>query len=104
MSENTTTTVEQIRALQADRDTVVQIAGALRPDEWAAPSGCAGWSTKDLVSHLASLFWAVVDGSVGPDTSGLDVEAAAARTVESRRAMAPAEVLADYEAVSLQAL
>ncbi|HEY6426396.1 MAG TPA: hypothetical protein VIX84_04110, partial [Acidimicrobiales bacterium] len=47
---------------------------------------------------------AVVDGSVGPDTSGLDVEAAAARTVESRRAMAPAEVLADYEAVSLQAL
>jgi uncharacterized protein (TIGR03083 family) len=95
---------DQIRALRADRDAVVRIAEALRPDQWGARSGCAGWSTKDLVSHLASLFWAVVDGSVGPDTAGLDVEEAAARTVESRRAMAPAEVLEDYEDVSLKAL
>jgi uncharacterized protein (TIGR03083 family) len=82
----------------------MQIAAPLDPDHWEAPSGCAGWSTKDLVSHLASLFWAVVDGSVGPDTSGLDVEEAATRTVEARRAMTPAEVLADYEHVSLRAL
>jgi uncharacterized protein (TIGR03083 family) len=97
-------TADQIRALRADRDALLQIAAALGPHDWEAPSGCTGWSTKDLVSHLAALFWAVVDGTANADTSGLDVEEAAAVQVESRRAMAPAAVLADYEAVSLQAL
>ncbi len=99
-----TTTNDQIRALRADRDALLQIAESVRAEQWQAPSGCAGWNTKDLVSHLGSLFWAVVDGSVNPDTSGLEVEEAASVQVESRRALNPAEVLADYEAVSSRAL
>jgi hypothetical protein len=53
---------------------------------------------------MASLFWDVVGGSAGPDTSGLGVEEAAAVKVEARRAMAPDEVLADYEVVSVRAI
>ena len=99
-----TTTNDQIRSLRADRDALLQIAESVRPEQWQAPSGCAGWNTKDLVSHLGSLFWAVVDGSMNPDTSGLEVEEAASVHVESRRALNPAEVLADYEDVSSRAL
>jgi uncharacterized protein (TIGR03083 family) len=100
----TTTTADQIRGLRADRDALLRIAEGLRPEQWGAPSGCAGWNTKDLVSHLGSLFWAVVDGSVNPDTSGLAVEEAVSVQVEARRALNPAEVLADYENVSSRAL
>jgi uncharacterized protein (TIGR03083 family) len=99
-----TTTIDQIRGLRADRDALLQITEGLRPEQWGAPSGCAGWTTKDLVSHLGSLFWAVVDGSVNPDTSGLEVEEAAAVQVEARRALDAVEVLADYEDVSARAL
>jgi uncharacterized protein (TIGR03083 family) len=93
-----------LAGLRADRDAMTEIAAGLSPADWESPSGCAGWTNKDLVSHLAALFWVVVDGSAGPDTGGLDVEAAVARTVDARRSMTPAEVLADYEAVSLKAI
>jgi uncharacterized protein (TIGR03083 family) len=91
-------------ALRADRDALVEIATGLTPMQWESPSGCEGWTTKDLVSHLASLFWSVVDPSAGPDISGLSVEKASAAKVEARRSMSPAEVLADYRTVSVQAL
>jgi uncharacterized protein (TIGR03083 family) len=90
--------------LRADRNALVEIAKGMSRAQWDSPSGCEGWTSKDLVSHMASLFWAVVDASAAPDTSGLGVEEAAAVTVEARRAMTPHEVLADYEAVSLRAL
>jgi uncharacterized protein (TIGR03083 family) len=93
-----------LKALRTDRDALVAIASGLSSAEWESPSGCQGWTTKDLVSHLASTFWAVVGGSDGPDTSGLGLEEAAALRVEARRSMAPADVLADYESVSLRAL
>ncbi len=93
-----------VQALRADRDALVVIAGDLSPEQWDSPSGCQGWTTKDLVSHLATLFWTMIDATDGPDTSGLGVEEAAAIKVEARRSMAPADVLDDYVAVSLQAL
>jgi uncharacterized protein (TIGR03083 family) len=93
-----------IDGLRADRNALVETAGKLSPGQWESPSGCEGWTTKDVVSHMASLFWDVVGGSAAPDTSGLGVEEAAAVKVEARRAMAPDEVLADYEAVSVRAI
>lgn len=38
-------------------------------DGWAAPSGCAGWSRRDLLGHLVAVeeyFGACLDGSVAP--------------------------------------
>ncbi len=103
MSENSNTPLA-IQGLRADRDALVAIAGELSPAQWDSPSGCEGWTTKDLVSHLATLFWTMIDGTAGPDTSGLGVEESAALKVEARRWMPPADVLGDYGAVSLQAL
>jgi uncharacterized protein (TIGR03083 family) len=89
--------------LRADREALLELAWSLEPDQWEAPSGCAGWSTKDVISHMAALFYSAVDASVLPATDGLGVEEAAALIVDSRRAMTPKEVFEDYEAVSAKA-
>jgi uncharacterized protein (TIGR03083 family) len=97
-------TTTAIDALQADRAALLDICAGLSGAEWLAPSGCAGWSVQDVVAHVGTLFWAVVDLSALPDTSGLPTERAQDVNVESRRSWTPEQVLADYEAVSTKAL
>jgi uncharacterized protein (TIGR03083 family) len=95
---------DPIAALAADRAALIETCRMLEPSDWVAPSGCAGWTVKDLVSHLGALFWEVVDRSVLPDTEGLPTEQAQEVIVEQQRAMSAAGVLEDYTAVSEQAL
>ena len=89
-----------IDAIKADRDALVGICRDLDAEEWHAPSGCAGWTVQDLVTHLGNLFWLVVDGAKLPDTSGVPTERAQEIGVEARRGLSAADVLADYEQVS----
>jgi uncharacterized protein (TIGR03083 family) len=89
-----------IEAVRADRDALVEICSSLGGSDWAAPSGCEGWSVKDLVAHLGTLFWAVVDISQLPDVAGMTLEHAMDAMVQSRRGLSAAEVLADYAQVS----
>jgi uncharacterized protein (TIGR03083 family) len=91
-------------ALEADRAELLRIGAALDEAGWQAESGCPGWSVKDLVSHMGALFWAVVDLTVLPDTTGLPTEAAQEVYVEAHRSRSAAEVLDDYSAVSEKAL
>ena len=91
-------------SLQADRAELLRICSALTDADWQAPSGCAGWSVKDIVAHLAALYWMVADRTKLPDVTGLATERAQDVYVEQRRSMTPAQVLADYEAVSAAAL
>jgi uncharacterized protein (TIGR03083 family) len=91
---------ETIEAIGADRDALVEIGRYLSPSEWQAESGCEGWTVKDLVAHLATLFWAVADPSKLPDTTGLPTESAQEVLVRSRRGLSPQAVLAEYEEVS----
>jgi uncharacterized protein (TIGR03083 family) len=93
-----------IEALGADRAELIRICEGLAAAEWAAPSGCPGWSVKDLVAHMGALFWSVVDLAVLPDISGLATEAAQEVLVRSRRSLTAEEVLNDYAAVSEKAL
>jgi uncharacterized protein (TIGR03083 family) len=97
-------TSEAIRALGADRDVLLEICAGLGEDDWSAPSGCAGWSTQDVVAHLGALFWVAVDPSTLPDVSGLPTERAQDALVESRRSWSAGRILADYESVSAKAL
>ena len=42
-----------VRALIADERTdLVALLRTLSPDEWVAPSLCAGWRVRDVVAHL----------------------------------------------------
>ncbi len=89
-----------IEAISADRAALLDVCRGLTPEQWQAPSGCAGWRVQDLVTHLGNLFWLVVDPSALPDTAALPTEAAQDVAVRARRDWSAAEVLADYEAVS----
>jgi uncharacterized protein (TIGR03083 family) len=93
-----------IDALAADRAVLLDICARLEERDWKSDSGCPGWSVLDVVAHLGALFWAVVDPTQLPDVAGLPTEQAQDTYVESRRGLSPAQVVADYAAVSAQAL
>jgi uncharacterized protein (TIGR03083 family) len=92
--------LQAIEAVRADRAALLEICSGLSDEQWETPSGCAGWTVKDLVTHLGNLFWQVVDGAHLPDTSGVPVERGQEISVDARRGLPAAEVLADYEKVS----
>jgi uncharacterized protein (TIGR03083 family) len=93
-----------IDSLRADRAALLDIGTQLDEAAWKSGSGCPGWSVQDLVAHLGALYWAVVDPTQLPDATGLPTERAQDAYVESRRGLSPAQVLADYAAVSSRAL
>jgi uncharacterized protein (TIGR03083 family) len=93
-----------IDALSSDRDALLAICEGLDQSVFSAPSGCEGWSVKDVVAHMGALFQLAVDASALPDAEGLTTERAQDRFVESRRSWTPEEAVADYERVSAEAL
>jgi len=91
-------------AIAEERRIVLQLCSQMPESMWAKDSGCSGWSVQDLVSHMACSYWLAVDPSALPNPGGLPAERAADLYVESRRAMTPNEVVADYESVSARGL
>jgi uncharacterized protein (TIGR03083 family) len=97
-------TERALEAIRAERDVLLGICAGLGEGDWTAPSGCPGWSVQDVVAHVGALFWAVADPSGLPDTTGLPTERAQDAFVEHRRSWTPAEVVDDYQSISLRAL
>ncbi len=93
-----------VEAIRADRAALVKICADLTPPQWAAPSGCAGWTVQDVLTHLSNLFWLVVDPARLPAVDGLATELAQDRLVQARRGIPAADVLAEYEEVGDVAL
>ena len=93
-----------LKAVEADRETVLALARELDDSVWSKASGCPGWSARDVLSHMACSFWLAVDPSMLPDPGGLPAERAADLYVESRRNMTHEQIVADYEAVSAKGL
>ena len=38
------------RETAAERERLADLYAGLRPDQWSAPSLCAGWSTREVVA------------------------------------------------------
>jgi uncharacterized protein (TIGR03083 family) len=95
---------DAIGALEADREALLGLCRSLGESDWALPSGCEGWTVKDVVSHMGALFWAVVDPAALPDPAGRPTEQAQEFYVGQRRSMSSGEVLEEYASVSQQAL
>jgi uncharacterized protein (TIGR03083 family) len=91
-------------ALRAEREVLLDVCAGLGEADWKAPSGCPGWSVQDVVAHVGALYWAVADPSGLPDTTGLPTERAQDIYVEDRRSWSSAQVVEDYESISLKAL
>src|SRR6201996_5571799 len=93
-----------LKAIEADRDALLELFQGADDSVWSEDSGCRGWTVQDLISHMACSFWLAVDMSSLPDSAGLPAERAADLYVESRRSMTPEEGVADYESVSAKGL
>lgn len=93
-----------VEAIEADRKALLAHCAEMADSDWTKQSGCPGWSVQDVVSHMACSFWLAVDPARLPDPGGLPAERAADLYVESRRAMTPEQVVADYESVSAKGL
>jgi uncharacterized protein (TIGR03083 family) len=95
---------DAIEAVAADRAALLDICGGLSDEEWQSPSGCPGWRVQDVVTHMANLFWLLVDPTRLPDLSGLPTEHAQEAAVQARAGMSSGAALADYAEVSKPAL
>lgn len=96
---------EAVESLRADRQALLELAATFTPDDWAAPSDCAGWTVQDVVAHMAQVFRQMVDPSSLPaaDPSG-KTERNQDRYVEAMRSLTPHEVLEEYRSLGEQAL
>lgn len=82
-------------ALAGERREVLALGRTLTPDEWALPSGCAGWSVQDVFAHLSALFHPAV--STVKAFLGPDIERANDVLVEERSSWSPVRQLDEYE-------
>ncbi|NCV87890.1 MAG: maleylpyruvate isomerase family mycothiol-dependent enzyme, partial [Oxalobacteraceae bacterium] len=57
---------EGLAALKLAVDEVKSVISTLTDEEWARPSGCQGWSVRDLVAHMSSNYKETVDPSPPP--------------------------------------
>ena len=46
--------VDGMALARAEREDLLDLLGTLTPEQWRAPSLCAGWSVHDVVAHVLS--------------------------------------------------
>jgi uncharacterized protein (TIGR03083 family) len=90
--------IDRIAVLGAEQKAVLDYCRTLSAAEWTLPSGCAGWTVKDVVAHMAAGYHGPFQLSWIRRFVKADVaEAAAEVDVAARRHLDPAEVLAEFE-------
>jgi len=90
--------VDRIAALATEQRAVLDYCRTLSPMEWALPSGCSGWTVKDVVAHMAAGYHGPFQLSWIQRFAKADVaEQAAEVDVAARQYVDPAGVLAEFE-------
>lgn len=85
-----------IAALKAEHAHALELFDSLTAEEWARPSGCAGWRVQDVAQHMAATFHSIADASSIESGSSEDVEQNAEVPVQARKDWTPAQVVAEY--------
>ena len=57
---------EALAAVQVGIDDALSVFESLSDDEWARPSGCAGWRVQDVAAHISSNVKEMADPSPPP--------------------------------------
>ena len=86
-----------IDALQAEIARARPLMASLTPDEWAADSGCAGWSVQDVFCHMASVFHSIADPTTIVGGTSANAEENAEVPVQARRTWNSQQVVAEYD-------
>jgi uncharacterized protein (TIGR03083 family) len=88
---------EAITSVTRSVNEVKSVITTLTDEEWARPSGCAGWSVKDLVAHMSSNYKEVVDPSPPPaEPIAVPAEEMMEMLVEPRKDWTNQQVLDEY--------
>jgi hypothetical protein len=95
---------DALASIRADHAALLTLLQNCSSATWAARSGCPGWTVKDLVAHLGTMFWRTADPSRLADTRGLPMEVGAERDVASRAGWDEGRVLDDYVEAASRAL
>jgi uncharacterized protein (TIGR03083 family) len=93
-----------VETLRADGAALLDIGAGLTEEQWQQPSGCEGWRVQDVVTHLANLFWMLVDPTKLPPADGVPTEQAQEAAVQARKDMSGPAALADYSEAAGPAL
>lgn len=70
--------IRTVALFPGERLALLALLAELSPQEWDAPTACAGWSVKDVAAHLfgddVSILGRQRDGHLNPDfATGLDI-------------------------------
>lgn len=91
-------TVGRSTLLRNQREGFIATVAGLTPEQWLAPSLCAGWRAIDVAAHLA---WAPVQGpgagAVAFIRYGLSLNRTIARSAVAWSARGPAAILAQLK-------
>lgn len=61
--------IDVVDLFEPERAALLDVLASLAPDDWRAPTVCAGWSVKDIAAHIiADDFGIVSGGRDGYDT------------------------------------
>jgi len=89
--------------LLRQRRRLAETLSTFDDDQWAAPTRCQGWSTKDVVSHLVTtnVFWAASmaagrDGKPTRFLPGFDPAATPAQLVDASPPITTSELLDNF--------
>src|SRR5215467_4282331 len=74
--EGSMTMQPAVETVRADGAVLLDIGAGLTEQQWQAPSGCPGWRVQDVVTHMANLFWMLVDPAKLPPADGVPTEQA----------------------------
>ncbi|MEI7547382.1 MAG: maleylpyruvate isomerase N-terminal domain-containing protein [Actinomycetota bacterium] len=85
-----------IDALNAEHSHALELFDSLTDEEWALPSGCAGWSVQDVAQHLASVFHLIADARSIEKGSSDKSEEDAEVPVRARREWTSEQVKDEY--------
>ncbi|WP_232668315.1 maleylpyruvate isomerase family mycothiol-dependent enzyme [Pseudonocardia sp. TRM90224] len=89
------TAVDTMALAQAERTDLVELLATFTPQQWEAPTLCAGWRVRDVIAHMFSYEDLGFGGTIGRFVrGGLRLDRVNALGVAAHADDTPAELLA----------
>src|SRR5580658_5055237 len=88
---------EGMAGMRATMGDVSALIRSLDDGEWTMPSGAAGWTVKDVVTHMGDLLGTLASAIRGELDTELGIERLNDANVAVKSAWSTAEVVADLE-------
>jgi uncharacterized damage-inducible protein DinB len=89
---------DRLGALAAEQAAVLGFCRTLSAEEWVTPSGCAGWTVKDVVAHMGGGYHGPFQPSwIRRVATASEAEQQAEHDVSARRSWPSSAVVAEFD-------